>query len=678
MQTTKRILLTGGGTAGHVNPALAIGSVFAGAETRFLYVGVRGKVEEEVVPREGIPLKYVRASGYPSRISFDLVRFCMNLLAGTIQSLFILGGYRPEIIIGTGGYVSAPVIIAASFLRKFGFSKAKVFIHEQNAVPGKLNRLMGRFAQAVLVTFPETLAYFPKRGVLVGYPLRKQISRISREEALQRLDLKIPARRKIVLVFGGSQGSRTINQAMVDALEHLLPYRDTLFVIHGVGLLKGDSYNSMADTEARLHRIYGDDQLKSIEEFYLYRPYFHNIELLYALSDLVVARGGAGSLNEISAMGLPALIIPKSNLPGDHQVMNARSMERAGGVVILYEQIAPVNGALSECVDGKILAEKLLSLIQNDDQLRKMSQNSRGFLKRDALVQIERVIRQEKMEATMNSSVPAIEFNSTHLPGNKQLLAMLEKVYARHQLKYKPERIIPYPQDLEYMKNRASALLIHSSWQERNLGVKLLGLLAARDKIPVLLVLFNERKPVSLIKRLLGGDFEQVGFIRRNVLTALMRIGDLTPEVETAILTGLEDPYYEVRAEAAHAVAFFGPKISSQQYFISALIKLLSDPNIDVSTSAAEALGSLGGESDALPALLGLWDTKFWRMRTAVLRGIHHLVERGKISNLDELEAQVPKFILTSTDFKPHFEIKFAYRRLMDSVSRKKEKRSTQ
>ncbi len=678
MQTTKRILLTGGGTAGHVNPALAIGSVLAGEETRFLYVGVRGKIEEEVVPREGIPIKFVRASGYPSRISLDLVRFCMNLLAGTIQSIFILCGYRPEIIIGTGGYVSAPVIIAASLLRKLGLSRTRIFIHEQNAVPGKLNRLMGRFAHAVLVTFPETLTYFPNRSVLVGYPLRKRISRVSREEALQRLDFKIPDGRKIVLVFGGSQGSRTINQALVDALEYLLPYRDTLFIVHGVGLLKNDKYNSMADTEARLRQTYGDEQLKSIEGFYLYRPFFHEIELLYTLSDLVVARGGAGSLNEISAMGLPALIIPKSNLPGDHQVMNARSMERAGGAEILYEQIASVNGALSECVEGKILAEKLLALIRNDNQLREMSQNSRGFLKRDALAQIERVIRGEKTDTALNSGIPAVESNPAHLPGNKQLLAILEKAYLRHQLDYKPERIIPRRQDLEYTKNRASALLIHPSWQERNLGVKLLGLLGAREKIPALLALFNDRKPVSFLKRLLGGDFEQVGFIRRNLITALVRIGDLSSEVEDAILAGLEDPYYEVRAEAAHAAAFFGSKVSSSKHLISALIKLLPDPNIDVSTAAAEALGKLGGESDALPALMGLWDTRFWRMRTAVLRGIRHLVERGQVSNLDELEAHVPKFILTSTDFKPHFEIKFAYRRLMDSVSRKKEKRHTQ
>jgi len=102
------------------------------------------------------------------------------------------------------------------------------------------------------------------------------------------------------------------------------------------------------------------------------------------------------------------------------------------------------------------------------------------------------------------------------------------------------------------------------------------------------------------------------------------------------------------------------------------------DRNIDVSTAAAEALGKLGGEYDALPALLGLWDIRLWRMRAAVLRGILHIVERGQVSNLDILEEQVPKFILTSTDFRPHFEIKFAYKRLMESVSKKKEKRIEQ
>jgi UDP-N-acetylglucosamine--N-acetylmuramyl-(pentapeptide) pyrophosphoryl-undecaprenol N-acetylglucosamine transferase len=678
MQTIKRVLLTGGGTAGHVNPALAIGSVLASPDTRFLFVGVRGRVEEQVVPREGIPIKYVRASGYPSGISLELARFLLNLLAGTIQSIFILLRFRPDIIVGTGGYVSAPVIMAASLLRKLRLSKARVYIHEQNAVPGKLNRLMGRFAHLVLVTFSETLSCFPENGALVGYPLRKRIAKVSPEEARQKASIQIPGGRKIILVFGGSQGSRTINRALVDALGDLLPYRNELFIIHGIGLFKSREYDARKDTEERLQRTYSQSQLKEIEEFYLYREFFYDIELLYALSDLVVARGGAGSLSEISAMGLPALIIPKSNLPGDHQVMNARAMERAGGAEILYEQIAPVNGRLSEWIDGKAFAQKLISMIRDNARLQELKHHSGSFLNQDALRQIDSILRGTKTAADLNAPRPARSLETAAIPGNRALLLSLEKAIKEYKIAYKPAYVVPRAEDLEYFKNRASALLIYPSWEDRNLGVKLLGLLHAREKVPALLALYNDRRPASVLKRLLGGDFEQVGFIRRNVITALIQINELSPEVEKAILRGFEDPYYEVRAEAARAAAFFGGRLGSQNYVLSALLKLLVDRNIDVSVAAAEALGKLGGESDALPALLGMWDTRFWKMRAAVLHGLIHLVDRGKATDLDMVELQAQKFILTSTDFKPQFEIKSAYQQLMESVSRKKEKRIAQ
>jgi UDP-N-acetylglucosamine--N-acetylmuramyl-(pentapeptide) pyrophosphoryl-undecaprenol N-acetylglucosamine transferase len=675
MQTIKHILLTGGGTAGHVNPALAIGSVLSSADTRFLFVGVRGRVEEEVVPREGIPIKYVRASGYPSGLSLELVKFGANLLIGILQSLFILLSFRPGIIIGTGGYVSAPVIMAASLLRRLHLLDSRVFIHEQNAVPGKLNRLMGRFAHRVLVTFPETLSFFPQRVAVVGYPLRRRISRVSRDEARKKASVQIPEGRKVVLVFGGSQGSRTINRALVDALQFLLPYREQLFIVHGVGLFRGTGYNSMADTKARLHRLYSERQLREIEGFYANRDFFHDIELIYALSDLVVVRGGAGSLNEISAMGLPALIIPKANLPGDHQVMNARAMERAGGAEILYEQIAPVDGELSEWVDGKVLAEKLLSLLQNESCLGRMRKHSASFLNHNALDLIERLIHGEDPGLRQSVALAEAQRLDEPLPGNRELLVRLEKALNRHTLAYRPDMVIARPQDLEYLKNRASALLIHPAWQERNLGVKLLGLLQARDKVPLLLTIFHDRKPASLFKRLLGGDFEQVGFIRRNVIVALVRIGEINSEVEKALLAGLADPYYEVRAESANAAAFFGSRLSSAGNFVLALTPLLADTNLDVSAAAAEALGKIGGEQDALPALLELRDSRFWKFRAAVLRGILHLVDRGQVTHLESLEAQVPKFILTSTDFAPRFEIKAVYRQVMESVSRKKEER---
>ena len=678
MREIKRILLAGGGTAGHVNPALAIGSALATAETRLLYVGVRGRVEEEVVPREGIPIKYVRASGFPGSVSPKLAGFILNLAIGTLQSLFILLRFRPEIIVGTGGYVSAPVIIASLILRKLRLGKSQVFIHEQNAIPGKLNRVMGRFAQRVLVTFPETVSSFPGNGVLVGYPLRKRIAQVDREEARNKIDLKIPTGRKIVFVFGGSQGARTINRGLVDALGYFLPYKDSLFIVHGVGLSKNNDYDAAKDIESRLRESYGEEQLQGISGFYAYRPFFHDIELYYAVSDLVVARGGAGSLNEISAMGKPALIIPKSNLPGDHQVMNARSMERAGGAEILYEQITSVDGRLMEWIDGKILAEKLLSLLHNELLLQEMSRKSHSFLNHNALVHIERLVRGGKADNAESPETAAADMEDQVLPGNRALLAKLEKAYEKHRPAYRPENVVPRPQDLEYLKNRAGALLVHPSWQERNLGVKLIGLLQANEKIPELLTLFNDRRPASRIKRIFGGDFEQVGFIRRNTIIALVRIKELSPEIEKALLLGLNDPYYEVRAESAHAIAFFGERLASKKQLLSALLRLLSDSNIDVSTAAAEALGYIGGENDALPALLGLWDSRLWRMRASVLRGILHMVERGHVQNLEILEKQVPRFILTSTDFRPHFEIKFAYTRLLESVSRKKGKKAAQ
>jgi UDP-N-acetylglucosamine--N-acetylmuramyl-(pentapeptide) pyrophosphoryl-undecaprenol N-acetylglucosamine transferase len=675
MQTIKRILLTGGGTAGHVNPALAIGSVLAGPETQFLFVGTKGRVEEEVVPHEGIPIKFVRASGFPGSLSPELIRFFLNLLLGTVQAMFIVTRFRPDVIVGTGGYVSAPVMVAVAVLRKMSLNRAQIFMHEQNAVPGKLNLLMGRFAHQVFVTFPETLSYFPRNGMLVGYPLRKRIARVSREEALRKIDLRIPEGRKVVLAFGGSQGSRIINRALVDALGYLIPHRRQLFIIHGVGLLKSQDYNAIGDTEARLRQKYSAEQLGQIEEFYTHREFFHDIEHYYAVCDLVVARGGAGSLNEISAMGLPALIIPKSNLPGDHQVMNARSMERAGGAEILYEQITPENGTLSELVDGRVLAERLLALLLNDSRLEEMSRFSCSFLSQDGLARIARRVQTgEKGQSLDNSALPEAP-PKTSLPGNKPLLALLEKAFEKQGHAHKPESVISRPQDLEYLKIRASALLLHPSWQERNLGVKLLGLLGAKEKVPALLTLFFDRKPVSVLKRFLGGDFEQVGFIRRNIIIALVRLGEFSPEVEKALLLGVNDPYYEVRAEAAHAAAFFGSRLVSPKKLISALLGLLTDPTIDVTVAAAEALGKIGGERDALPALLGMWDSRLWKVRAAVLRGIIYLVRRGEVTNLRILEDQVPKFILTSTDFKPQFEIKAAYRHLMESVSREKEKR---
>lgn len=675
MQDSRRILLTGGGTAGHVNPALAIGKALDGNNTQFLYVGVRGKAEEEIVPREQIPLRFVRASGFPTALSiWPISRFFLDLFTGIIQAVFILISFRPDVIVGAGGYASAPVVIAAYLLRKIKFSRARVFIHEQNAAPGKLNRLMGRFAHIAFVTFPETLAYFPANGVLSGYPLRRRISRLPHEAALSHLDFKIPDGRKIIFVFGGSQGARSLNHGVVDALRFLLPYRDRIFIIHGTGLFNTREYNAAEDTRLRMQQLYSENELRIIEEFYVTRPFFHNIECLYSVADFVVVRGGSGSINEVSAMGLPAILVPKADLPGDHQVMNARAMQRSGGAKILYEEITVRNGQLVLQLNGKLLAETILDLAGNESLLKEMAQKSLSFLNHDAVMVIRERILTGASSETRVDSTSELTCRQTDLPDNRTLLSLLEYSLAESKNAYSAATIIQDPDDLIYLKNRSASLLASSFWESRNLGVKLLGLLNAKEKLPILLALFNDRRPAIWFKRLFGGDFEQVGFIRRNILSAFVRFGQITPEIEEAILRSFTDPYYEVRAEGARTAAQLGSGLSRLNEIIAALIKQLCDSNLEAAGAAAVALGKLGGAEDALPALLSLNQYRYWKLRAAALRGIHSLVERGKVYDLNALSKVLPGFVLSSTDFEPQFEIKSIYRDLIKTASKTKER----
>jgi len=663
----ERILLTGGGTGGHVNPALAIGSALAGENTRFLYVGVRGRAEEVIVPREGLPIRFVRASGFPGLAPLALLRFVFDMAVGTLQAVPILLRFRPHLIVGTGGFASAPVIFAATLLRRLGVIRPRVVLHEQNAVPGKLNQLVGKFVDRVFVTFPETLRSFPGKGVLTGYPLRKRIGAVSREEALAKLDFRIPEGRDVVFVFGGSQGARTLNRAVVDALADLLPHRERLFVVHGVGLVKTAGYDAEADTRARLEARYRPEERGLIDGFYVARPFFHDIERLYAVSTLVVARSGSGSLNELAAVGLPSVLIPKANLPGDHQVMNARAVERAGGALVLYEETVLEDGQIVERLPGRTLADSILALLDDPERRAELGRKSRAFLKQDALQEITRAVRESSKGVV--AAAPAMpDAEAEGLPSNGELLSRLEGACRRQGEAYTPESVVADPADLAYFVSRAASLLVSQEWERRNLGVKLLGLLQAREKRPLLLALFHDRRPAPRLKRMLGGDFEQVGFIRRNIVVALARLGEVTPEVEAALLLGLSDPYYEVRCEAALAAARFGARLSRRGEIVGELVRLLDDRNIEVATNAAEALGALGSEADALPPLLSLAGARFWKLRGAALKGLLALVSRGAVSDLTALRRELPRFVLTSTDFSPQFEIKSSYRKLVEAV----------
>jgi UDP-N-acetylglucosamine--N-acetylmuramyl-(pentapeptide) pyrophosphoryl-undecaprenol N-acetylglucosamine transferase len=511
----------------------------------------------------------------------------------------------------------------------------------------------------VLLTFPETKGFFPENGVVVGYPVRHSVTSLLSSDRDKVMPLPIPAGRRVIFAFGGSQGARTINRALVDALAYLLPRRNDIFVIHGVGLMKTPQYHAWDDTSARLQSEYSEQEREQINSFYYAQDYFHNIGDIYAVSDLIVCRGGAGSLNEISAMGKSALIIPKANLPGNHQVMNARAMKRAGGAEVIFEDTAKDGGMLLEEVAGQKLATKILSLLDAQQRLEEMGKCSRAFMNHYAA---ERIAAAIHGSALPNSDISAKDLDP--LLGDNELLVQLRSAWQENQKQYEPRKFIVDADDLDYYRHRAASLLTSPSWPERNLGVKLIGLLKHEEKLSSLLHLLADRTPASQLQRFFGGDYRQVGFIRRNALISLQILNKWGPEVEARVFEALDDGYYEVRAQAARTMGHCAEELLQKQAVTEKLLSLIKDRSFEVVREVVLALGAVGGDREVAKVLLGLKEHHYWQVREAALRALTMLVERGIVTDRDWLLEETSRFILTTTNFRSYFDIKETYRTL--------------
>lgn len=336
---TKTLMIGGGGTGGHVYPAIAIAREFLARDPsrKVVFVGTERGLEKTIVPKAGFPLEFVSVGGLQGKGPLELLRNLLRLPLGFVQAWQLVGRYAPQAALGVGGYSSGPVLLAARL------RGVPTIIHEQNAFPGLTNRLLAKVVKSVAVAFPDALPRLGRPdGVVTGNPVRSEFFTTPDPRAAAG------QRAMRLLVFGGSQGSRALNEAMAGALLFLARLRGNLEIVHQTGpaeLAKvQEAYRASAFASARIV------------------PYLEPIVDEIAAADLVVCRAGAMTIGELSAIGRAAIFVPFAAAADNHQELNARVVERAGGGVVITEpELTPerLAGAISEIAGDAAKARRM-------------------------------------------------------------------------------------------------------------------------------------------------------------------------------------------------------------------------------------------------------------------------------------------------------------------------------
>lgn len=321
-----KYILTCGGTAGHINPALAIAGRLRELmpDCGILFIGAEGKMEMELVPREGYKIEALRITSISRGKSFDALKHnfetLKNVAVSTHEAKRIIREYKPDAVIGTGGYVCFPVLKAAHDL---GIATA---VHESNAVPGLTTKLLSEQVDKVMVGFEESRAAYhhPEKVAVTGTPVRGEFGAYSKAQAKRELGLD-PAMPLVVSVWG-SLGAAHMNKVMGELIP-MLGDTEEFHLIHSVGAIYFEEFMRRLNDTAPQYARFGADV----------RQYIYDMPRVMAAADLILCRAGASTLSELAYMGKPVVIVPSPNVTNNHQEKNARVLERAGGAIVLLE-----------------------------------------------------------------------------------------------------------------------------------------------------------------------------------------------------------------------------------------------------------------------------------------------------------------------------------------------------
>lgn len=358
MSSSLKIIISGGGTGGHIFPAIAIANAIKARQPHadILFVGAKGKMEIEKVPRAGYPIKGLWISGFQRKLTLRNLLFPIKLLSSLLRASQIIRSFKPDAAVGVGGYASGPLLEMAT--RK----GIPALIQEQNSYAGATNRLLAKKVQRICVAYENMERYFPQEKlVLTGNPVRSDLVRISatREEALAHFGLD--PTKKTLLLFGGSLGARSLNQAMA-ASAAALRERPDVQVLWQCGSLYFEDYKN-AET-AKLPNV-------QIQAF------IDRMDLAYKMADLVVCRAGALTISELQLVGKPAMLVPSPNVAEDHQTKNALALVERDAAIMLPDAEAKAQ-----------MIPETLALLNHPERLEELATNVHAMAKTDAAEQI--------------------------------------------------------------------------------------------------------------------------------------------------------------------------------------------------------------------------------------------------------------------------------------------------
>jgi len=367
-----KVLFAGGGTAGHINPALAIAGYLREKEpdAQILYIGAKGGMEERLVPAAGFTFQSVTISGFQRKLSWKNIKknakTVVHVFTASHEAHKIIKEFRPDICVGTGGYVAGPVIREAM---KMGIPAV---IHEQNAYPGVTNKMLSKHANKTMLAVADAQKYLDPAAkcVLTGNPVRQAVIRAQRAASRKALGLD---ERPLILSFGGSLGARKINEAVADLLVDSAK-TDRFQHIHGYGQWGGWFPDLLKEKGLNLSEHPNID----------IKEYINNMPECLAAADLVICRAGAISLSELQAQGRASILIPSPNVAENHQYHNAMAMVNRNAATIIEEKD----------LSGAALCKKVEELFKKPETISSLAENARKMAIVDANMRIYKVIKE--------------------------------------------------------------------------------------------------------------------------------------------------------------------------------------------------------------------------------------------------------------------------------------------